>query len=73
MKVIDDGVIKYDRSNFSHSGPLEIVEYFNLESWRMRLYDLNLIGEYKDEKIGFGNISEVKTIVIFFKQCFHNL
>jgi len=60
MKVIDDGVIKYDRSNFSHCGPFDSSEYSDLESWRKKLYALNLIGEYPEEKVGFGNISEIK-------------
>ncbi len=66
MKVIDDGVIKYDRSNFSHSGPLEIVEYSDLELWREKLFALNLIGEYKNEGVGFGNMSEVKNCSQFY-------
>lgn len=61
MKVIDDGVIKYDRSNFTYSGPIESVEYFALESWRKKLYNLNLIGEYPDAQVGFGNLSEMKS------------
>lgn len=60
MKVIDDGVIKYDRSNFSQCGPIDLVEYSALESWREKLYALNLIGEYPEEGVGFGNISEFK-------------
>lgn len=60
MKVIDDGVIKYDRSNFSQCGPLETAEYSALESWRKQLYALNLIGEYPEEKVGFGNMSELR-------------
>lgn len=66
MKVIDDGVIKYDRSNFSHCGPLETTEYSALESWRKKLYALNLIGEYPEEKIGFGNMSELCDYSAFF-------
>jgi ribulose-5-phosphate 4-epimerase/fuculose-1-phosphate aldolase len=60
MKVIDDGVIKYDRSNFTQCPPLELVEYSNLELWRKKLYALELIGEYREAGIGFGNISETK-------------
>lgn len=60
MKVIDDGVIKYDRSNFTHCGPINLVEYSSLENWRKKLYKLNLIGEYPREQVGFGNISEAK-------------
>ena len=57
MKVIDDGIIKYDRTNFSLSPPLPEIEFAPLEYWRKKLYELNLIGEYPDSKIGFGNIS----------------
>lgn len=60
MKVIDDGVIKYDRSNFTQCGPIDLVEYSGLEYWRKKLYKLNLIGEYPLEQVGFGNISEIK-------------
>ena len=60
MKVIDDGVIKYDRSNFSLSEPIPKEEYMQLEYWRKKLYDLNLIGEYKDQGVGFGNMSMLK-------------
>jgi ribulose-5-phosphate 4-epimerase/fuculose-1-phosphate aldolase len=66
MKVIDDGVIKYDRSNFSQCPPLDAAEYSALELWRKKLYALNLIGEYKEEKVGFGNISERKDYSLFF-------
>ena len=67
MKVIDDGVIKYDRSNFSHSGPLPLSEYLDLEYWRKRLYLLNLIGEYEEAHIGFGNLSLKKDYTPFHK------
>lgn len=67
MKVIDDGVIKYDRSNFSSSEPLELSEYHELEYWRKKLYQLNLIGEYSENNIGFGNLSAQKNYLHFFK------
>ena len=67
MKVIDDGVIKYDRSNFSLSGPLEAFEYQELEYWRNKLFKIGLIGEYPAEKIGFGNMSTVKDYSQFTK------
>ncbi|OUR93454.1 hypothetical protein A9Q84_18445 [Halobacteriovorax marinus] len=59
--MIDDGVIKYDRSNFSHSGPLNKDSWGDLEQWREKLYQLNLIGEYLPEKVGFGNLSKLLT------------
>ncbi len=59
MKVIDDGIIKYDRSNFSHSEPLSLDEYKILEYWRRKLFEINLIGEYPEHQIGFGNVSMI--------------
>lgn len=59
MKLIDDGIIKYDRTNFSQCSPLPTAEYAQLEYWRKKLYKLNLIGEYSESKIGYGNISAI--------------
>lgn len=59
MKVIDDGIIKYDRTNFSQCGPLPEEEFIGLEYWRKKLYKLNLIGEYPEIQVGFGNISQI--------------
>jgi hypothetical protein len=67
VKVIDDGVIKYDRTKISSSGPLELSEYQELEYWRKKLYQLNLIGEYSENNIGFGNLSAQKIYSHFFK------
>ncbi len=66
MKVIDDGVIKYDRTNFSLSDALASSEYLELENWRLKLYELNLIGEYPSVQIGFGNMSEVRDYGQYF-------
>lgn len=55
---IDDGVIKYDRSNFTQCEPLKYSEFAILETWRSQLFKLNLIGEYPIEQVGFGNMSE---------------
>jgi len=65
MKVIDDGIIKYDRSNFTQCGPIVLVEYSELEEWRKKLFDLELIGEYKEERIGYGNLSTVQDYRIY--------
>ncbi len=59
MKVIDDGIIKYDRTNFSQSAPLSTLEYAPLEYWREKLFELSLIGEYPIDKVGYGNASMV--------------
>jgi len=58
MCPIDDGVIKYDRSQFERSNPLEDDEIRDLEKWRKTLYNLKLIGEYLPERIGYGNLSQ---------------
>jgi hypothetical protein len=67
MKVIDDGVIKYDRSNFSHCECIPEDEYFDLEYWRKKLYHLDLIGEYPEAQVGFGNMSGVRDYSKFYK------
>lgn len=59
MKVIDDGIIKYDRSNFSQCSALFDEEYATLEAWRKVLYQMELIGEYPIVNIGYGNMSTV--------------
>lgn len=58
MKVIVDGVIKYDRSNFTHCGPIDLLEYSQLEDWRQKLFTLKLIGEYPESQLGYGNLSQ---------------
>lgn len=65
MKVIDDGIIKYDRSNFSHCEGLSPEEYQDLEYWRKKLYKMNLIGEYPEAQIGFGNMSTIRDYSTF--------
>lgn len=58
MSEIDDGVIKFDQSDYTQSQGLESLEFNKLESWRKKLYQLDLIGEYLPEKIGYGNLSQ---------------
>jgi ribulose-5-phosphate 4-epimerase/fuculose-1-phosphate aldolase len=67
MKVIDDGVIKYDRTNFSHCEALHVDEYSELEYWRKKLFQLNLIGEYPEAQVGFGNMSMIQDYSNFFE------
>ncbi len=67
MKVIDDGVIKYDRSNFTQCDPINSLEYLKLEEWRKLLFQHNLIGEYPEVKIGFGNMSQAMDYGHFHK------
>lgn len=58
MSEIDDGVIKFDQTDYVHSQGLNRKEFEQLESWRKKLYQLELIGEYQPEKIGYGNLSQ---------------
>lgn len=58
MCPIDDGVIKYDRSQYIKSDALKVDEYKALENWRKTLHQLKLIGEYLPERIGYGNLSQ---------------
>jgi ribulose-5-phosphate 4-epimerase/fuculose-1-phosphate aldolase len=57
VKVIDDGIIKYNRKNFTHISSIPDNEYQAIESFRSKLFEMNLIGEDPFHKIGFGNIS----------------
>lgn len=57
MSQVLDGIIKYDPSGFSHTSPIPIDEYSDLDYWRNRLYLLGLIGIYQENQIGFGNVS----------------
>lgn len=56
MVEMNEGIIKYDRSNFKKTEPLKISEYEELESYRLHLHRTKLIGVY-DNGLGYGNIS----------------
>ena len=53
--MIDEGVIKFN-CNWEDN-PLPINVPSQLIEWRNKMYELELIGEYKDIQIGYGNIS----------------
>lgn len=57
MSILDEGVVKFDASDFELTQPLEDSLIKELNEVRQQLFELNLIGEYSKEKIGFGNIS----------------
>ncbi len=59
ITVKDEGVIKYDQSNFTFIPPLPVHEYKTVESYRKKLYAAHLIGAYENG-LGFGNISQRK-------------
>jgi ribulose-5-phosphate 4-epimerase/fuculose-1-phosphate aldolase len=52
---IDEGYIKY-QCNWINAPPIAIEKLLEINCWRSRLYQLNLIGQYENG-IGFGNIS----------------
>ncbi|MGK0367861.1 MAG: L-ribulose-5-phosphate 4-epimerase [Thermoproteota archaeon] len=54
---IDDGVIKFNY-NLKPGKSIEEDDFLLLEKWRTLLFSMSLIGEYKAEKIGYGNISK---------------
>ena len=53
--MIDEGYIKY-QCHWRESSAIVEADITELNRWRSKLYQLNLIGEY-DNGIGFGNIS----------------
>ena len=57
MKQINEGVIKFKYS-LKKSTALLPEEYLEIEKWRSILFRMNLIGEYKIEKVGYGNLSK---------------
>lgn len=54
---IDEGVIKFDASDFELTGPLDASLVKDINVVRQKLFELNLIGEYLREGIGYGNVS----------------
>lgn len=59
MKIsLDDGIIKFSYTLKRTRAPRS-DEYLDLEKWRVILYRMGLIGEHKEEKIGFGNLSRI--------------
>lgn len=53
--MIDEGVIKFNCNWDDSSLPLDVPA--QLMEWRDKMYELKLIGEYEEIKIGYGNIS----------------
>jgi len=52
----DEGVIKFKLTLKRAPAP-EMNQVIALEKWRALLFKLGLIGEYPNEKIGYGNLS----------------
>lgn len=53
----DEGVIKF-KCTLKKTGPIEESQFINIEKWRTILYKISLIGEYKPEGLGYGNLSK---------------
>jgi L-ribulose-5-phosphate 4-epimerase len=53
--TIDEGYVKY-QCNWISAPPIAAEKLMEINSWRDKLYQLKLIGQY-DNGIGFGNIS----------------
>lgn len=68
--MIDEGVIKFRFSYEEETSEIPELEYGEVENCRKKLFALNLIGEYKEEKIGFGNLSVRKDYSDFHKSEF---
>lgn len=54
--IRDEGVIKFKLTLKRAPAP-EMAQVIALEKWRALFYKLSLIGEYPNEKIGYGNLS----------------
>lgn len=52
----DEGVIKFKLTLKRAPAP-EQIQVIALEKWRALFYKLGLVGEYPNEKIGYGNLS----------------
>lgn len=53
----EDGIIKYKLS-LKMTPPLKPEDYIDLEKWRVILYRMGAVGEYRDSNIGYGNLSK---------------
>jgi ribulose-5-phosphate 4-epimerase/fuculose-1-phosphate aldolase len=54
--MLDEGYIKYE-SHWTPGPATHKTAVRDLERWRRPLYEAKLIGEYKEHRIGYGNIS----------------
>lgn len=69
----DEGVIKFKLTLKRAPAP-EMNQVIALEKWRALFYRLGLIGEYPNEKIGYGNLSsrlQKKVFIITGSQTGH--
>lgn len=69
----DEGVIKFKLTLKRAPAP-EMNQVIALEKWRALFFKLGLVGEYPNEKIGFGNLSsrlQKKSFIITGSQTGH--
>lgn len=69
----DEGVIKFKLTLKRAPAP-EMVQVIALEKWRALFFKLGLVGEYPNEKIGYGNLSsrlQKKSFIITGSQTGH--
>jgi ribulose-5-phosphate 4-epimerase/fuculose-1-phosphate aldolase len=69
----DEGVIKFKLTLKRAPAP-EMAQVIALEKWRALFFKLGLVGEYPNEKIGYGNLSSrliKKTFLITGSQTGH--
>ncbi len=69
----DEGVIKF-KFTLKRAPAPEMIQVIALEKWRALFYRLGLIGEYPNEKIGYGNLSsrvQKKSFIITGTQTGH--
>lgn len=73
MNTRDEGVIKFKLTLKRAPAPEQNL-VIALEKWRALFYKLGLVGEYPNEKIGYGNLSsrlQRKTFIITGSQTGH--
>ena len=73
MNTRDEGVIKFKLTLKRAPAPEQTL-VIALEKWRALFYKLGLIGEYPNEKIGYGNLSsrlQKKSFIITGSQTGH--
>lgn len=55
---MNDGVIKFNIRSWEKTTSLSDILYKEIECARKKLFELELIGEYHELKLGYGNISK---------------
>ena len=64
--MVEEGIIKYDPSQFTYISTLPSHEYARVEKYRKILNKMNLIGAYENG-VGFGNISQRKNYTHIYR------